>query len=188
MRFRVEARRLAGVLLAALALVSVGVQAQGLGRGDPAPDRLGRTLDGDAVTLAGHRGQIVVVTFWATWCPYCLKELPQLEGLQNVAKERLRVIAVNTEDRKVFRKVAGLMKDFKLQLVSDSDKTAQKAYGVTALPHLFIIDRDGTIAGAHRGYGEESLEAILAEVNALLAKPAQPAGEGTTGSSGPTAP
>ncbi|WP_431288155.1 TlpA disulfide reductase family protein [Roseateles chitinivorans] len=126
MRFGVGARRLAGILLAACALVAGAVHAEGLKRGDLAPDRLGRTLDGDELNLAKHRGQIVVVTFWATWCPYCLKELPQLESLQGVAKERLRVIAVNTEDKKVFRRVAGIMNDFKLQLVNDADKSAQR--------------------------------------------------------------
>ncbi|WP_431101042.1 TlpA family protein disulfide reductase [Roseateles noduli] len=188
MRFEVGARRLAGTLLAACALIAGTVHAEGLKRGDLAPERLGRTLDGDELNLAKHRGQIVVVTFWATWCPYCLKELPQLESLQGVAKERLRVIAVNTEDKKVFRRVAGIMKDFKLQLVNDADKSAQRAYGVNALPHLFIIDRDGRIAAMHRGYGEDSLERILEEINVQLAKPVPPAADGGAATSGPSAP
>ncbi|WP_431264569.1 TlpA family protein disulfide reductase [Roseateles chitinivorans] len=188
MRFGSGARRLAGTLLAVCAMVAGAVHAEGLTQGDLAPERLGRTLGGDELSLATHRGQIVVVTFWATWCPYCLKELPQLESLQNVAKGRLRVIAVNTEDRKVFRRVAGIMKDFKLLLVSDADKSAQKAYGVNALPHLFIIDRDGRIAAMHRGYGEDSLERILEEINAQLAKPVPPSSEGGAGTSGPSAP
>lgn len=49
--------------------------------GDTPPDALGRNREGNDVVLSDHRGKVVVVTFWATWCGYCLKELPVLENL-----------------------------------------------------------------------------------------------------------
>jgi thiol-disulfide isomerase/thioredoxin len=113
-----------------------------------------------------------VVSFWATWCPYCLKELPILEGIQKTAgKERTQVIMVNTESREVFRKSARIMKDLSLLLAHDSDKRASEAYGVAGIPHMVIIGRNGKILRVHRGYDENSLDAIVADINRALAVP-----------------
>ena len=115
----------------------------------------------------------MVLTFWATWCGYCLKELPILENIQNlVGRERLEVIAVNTESRDVFRKAKRALKDFKLQMIYDPDKQAQQAFGVQGIPHMLIIGRDGRIIRLYRGYSESALDAIAADINAALAAPA----------------
>jgi thiol-disulfide isomerase/thioredoxin len=64
--------------------------------GDDPPIHVGVTLDGEPVLLAPHSGKAIVVSFWATWCPYCLKELPILNSIQKAAgKEHMQVIAPN---------------------------------------------------------------------------------------------
>ncbi|MCZ8073827.1 MAG: TlpA disulfide reductase family protein [Paucibacter sp.] len=142
------------------------------GAGDLPPDAVGRNLDGDTILLSQYAGRAVVLTFWATWCGYCLKELPVLENIQNlVGPERLQVIAVNTEARDVFRKAKRALKDFKLQMIYDPDKQAQQAFGVQGIPHMLIIGRDGRIIRLYRGYSESSLDAIAADINAALAAP-----------------
>jgi thiol-disulfide isomerase/thioredoxin len=138
--------------------------------GDLAPDRVGTTLDGEPVLLSSFAGKVVVVSFWATWCPYCLKELPILENIQNVGNGNLiQVIAVNTEERAVFRKALRALESFKMKLAYDPGEASAKAYGVKGIPHLLIIGRDGRIVQVYRGYDESSLDGIVADLNAAVA-------------------
>jgi thiol-disulfide isomerase/thioredoxin len=160
-----------------LLLASFGAAAAIPGAGDTPPDRIGTTFDGDPVLLSKYKGTVVVVSFWATWCTYCLKELPILDGIQRVGKERVRVVAVNTEERDVFRKVRRLLGDkLAIDLVYDPGKGAQTAFGVSGIPHLLIIGRDGKIVNVYRGYGESSLDGITADLNRAIDAAPAPAG------------
>ena len=146
------------------------------GAGDPTPDGVvGKNLDGEAVQLKGYSGKVVVLTFWATWCPYCLKELPVLERIQNAAgTDKLQVIAVNTEELAVFRRATPALKDVKLLMVHDSSGEAARSYGVHGIPHLVIVGRSGQIVQVYRGYDESSLGAIVEDINRALATAEKP--------------
>ena len=141
--------------------------------GVPPPD-IGLSASGDEVLLTNYAGKAVIVTFWATWCPYCLKELPILEAIQKKAgKDQMAVIAVNTEDADVFRRVSrALRKTMNMELVRDVSGEARKAYGVSGIPHMVIIGRDGRIQKVHHGYSEDSLDEIVGDINEALARPA----------------
>jgi thiol-disulfide isomerase/thioredoxin len=140
--------------------------------GDVAPRIVGKTADDDIVDLSQYKGKVVVISFWATWCGYCLKELPVLENIQKAAgAEQIQVLAVNTEPWDVFRQVRKGLKGLTMGLIYDPAKTGQKAYRVSGIPHMVIIGRDGRIIQVHRGYGESSLDAIVVNINnALQAK------------------
>lgn len=154
-----------------LLLLATGASAAP-GVGDTPPDYIGKTVDGVPVLLSQHAGKVLVVSFWATWCPYCLKELPILNGIQKVAgKEQMHVVAVNTEERAVFRKVVKALTILDVQLTYDPDESARKSYGVNGIPHMVIIGRDGKIQSLYRGYSESSLEAIVADINKAMAGP-----------------
>ncbi len=163
----------ATVLVFALPLARA---AQAPKAGDVAPIEVGRTLGGQRVLLSDHKGKVVVVSFWATWCGYCLKELPILEGIQKLTgkQHNVQVIAVNTEDKQVFRKVSRAMNEFTLAMANDAEKVGQNAYGVSGIPHLVIIGRDGVIIRVYRGYGEETLEKITADINLAISAPPVP--------------
>jgi thiol-disulfide isomerase/thioredoxin len=146
-------------------------------RGDVPPPDVGRTLSGDEILLPNYAGKAVIVTFWATWCGYCLKELPILENVQNqVGKEQMAVIAVNTEKFEVFKRATRIMREsMHLELVSDAGGQAQQAFGVRGIPHMVIIGRDGRILRVYHGYSEEKLDTIVADINtALKPLPAPP--------------
>lgn len=166
-------RWIAGMLLAGVVAFAANAEAPKVGEGDVPPDVFGKDESGQPISLESHRGKVVIVTFWATWCPYCLKELPILENIQNlVGKDRIEVIAVNwKEDRDMYRVVKRRLKDLTLTLTSDTSGRIGEAYGVTSIPHMLMIGKDGVVDSVRRGYSEEDLEDIAADLNRLLTTP-----------------
>ncbi len=160
--------------LAALLAASSGVQAaeqpQQPGIGE-APPTIGlKDRGGSVIDLAALQGKVVVVTFWASWCGPCRRELPMLGKVQEVVgREHLEVIAVNfKEPRRDFNAVIRANKDLDLTYVHDERGIVSDRYGVTALPNMFIIGQDGLIAQTHRGYSENVLQSFLQELLELL--------------------
>lgn len=164
-------RTLALLTLPLLMLLSLSLRAAP-GEGDPALDYVGKTLDGNEVHLSEYRGKVVIVTFWATWCTYCLKEMPILEGLQKqVGNDHLQVIAVNRgESKRLVKKIDKAFKEdgIQLMLAHDYKSKVAKQWGVDGIPHMVMISKTGHIAYRHIGYSEEMLPEIVDEINALL--------------------
>jgi thiol-disulfide isomerase/thioredoxin len=160
------------IAIGTLALLVAG-HAGALARGDTPPDDLGLDAGGHHVHVGDHRGKVVVVSFWASWCGYCRKELPVLAGLQDAAgKDRVEVIAVNTmDDRDAYLAIRRRLKDVQLTMTRDASGSVGEAYGVRTIPHLFILDREGRIADEYSGYGEDSLQEIVDAVNHEIAVP-----------------
>jgi thiol-disulfide isomerase/thioredoxin len=158
-------------LLASLLFMSFAALANApdLGVGDDPPNVFGRSSTGEVIRLSDYRGRIVVISFWATWCAPCRKEIPMLMALQEQAtREKLVVLAVNW--RQNYETFRGIKKYFKgrapeVTLISDEYGRAGDAYGVKGIPHMVIVGRDGKIAAVHEGYSEQNLETILDEIN-----------------------
>ena len=160
--------KLAAVLFVCLVVLSG--PARSVEVGEIPPDYLGKSDSGKKILLSESAGRIRVVSFWATWCAPCLKELPVLNAIQRQGgSDRVQVIAVNLrESRKQFRKALRAFKDFEIEFVHDQRGTVSKRYDVEGIPHLLILDVDGRIAYQHVGYNEEALAGIVAEINTLL--------------------
>src|SRR5579862_4918763 len=126
--------------------------------------------------LSDYRGKIVIVSFWASWCPPCRKELGVLAGIQKQAtRDRVVVFAVNfREDARRFREITQALKNVDLTLISDDDGYIGRQYGVQGIPHMVIIGRDGRIAAIHIGYGESEIPVLADEINTLWNKEPQP--------------
>ena len=145
--------------------------------GDTPPDTLGTTQRGQDVTVASLHGKVVVISFWATWCGYCMEEIPVLAKLQAVASQRglpLQVVAVNyREDRDTFVRTSRVLRRSlpELLVTWDRDGVIGKPYGVRGIPVMVMLRRDGSIAHIHVGYGEDMLDSLLGEINALLREP-----------------
>ena len=135
----------------------------------PAPEGIiGRTVSGNPVKVSDYVGKVVVISFWASWCPPCRKELPILEGLQVAGKGNIQVIAVNIESEKVFRNVVKAIPEAHVRLVNDWPSNSRDVYGAKAIPQMVIVGKDGRILSIHKGYGEKSLDGIVDEVNKAL--------------------
>lgn len=146
-----------------------------LAPGDPVPDYLGNMRDGTAIHARQFRGKVLLVTFWATWCHYCMKELPILANIQRLAGDRLQVVAVShDENRRTYMSVHRQLKHLGLMIAYDGSNKAANRFNVQGIPHMVMIGSDGRIAYIHIGYAEDMLPEIARELNTLLAAVPQP--------------
>ncbi|MEO8365561.1 MAG: TlpA disulfide reductase family protein [Pseudoxanthomonas sp.] len=139
--------------------------------GEVPPSLLGKLHGSNSeVNLADYRGKVVIVTFWASWCGPCGRELPVLAHFQQViGRDALQVIAVNVnEPRQDFLGVLRANRKLQLDYIHDTKDMASNQYGVESLPNMFVVGRDGKIAYGHRGYSEEVLEGFIGEIIGLL--------------------
>jgi len=102
-------------------------------------------LDGKTYSLADLRGHVVLLNFWATWCPPCRKEMPDMEKLyQRLQSKGFLVLAVSDEDRET---VAGFeaKQKYTFPLLLDPDRKVNDAFNVEGIPKSFLFDRDGKL-------------------------------------------
>jgi thiol-disulfide isomerase/thioredoxin len=162
-------RVIASVL--ATCTVALSSAAQGSPQpGEKPPEYVGVTSEGTPVVVGSDAGPATVISFWATWCKFCLKEIDVLNKIQNVGGDSVRVLMVNIESAEVFRAVTGKLAPLKLKiaLLHDPDGKAQAAYGVAAIPHMFIVGRQGRIVAVYKGYSEGDLDQIIADINSAM--------------------
>jgi peroxiredoxin len=135
----------------------------------PAPDFTLRQLSGPNLRLGEQRGRVVMVNFWATWCPPCRVELPHLERLH--AKYRssgFLMLGVNVDEDPNAAKALVARLGLTLPVLFDSDKRVVGAYDLNAMPATVLIDRDGKVRHLHRGYKEGVEQLYEQQVRTLL--------------------
>ena len=98
------------------------------------------------ITLSQYRGQVVVLNFWATWCPPCIEEMPSLVEMQRRMKAKgVTVLAVSVDvDEGAYKQ---FVKDHNVNLVTarDPDQKSNSLYGTSKFPETYIIDRNGVM-------------------------------------------
>jgi len=125
----------------------------GAGGESAAPDWALSGLDGRTVKLSDFKGKVVVLNFWATWCPPCRREIPDLVALHNkYADQGVVVIGFSLDEGGVagvqsFATKSGI----NYPLVMGDQQTAQAYGGISSIPTTFIIGRDGKLAGNIKG-------------------------------------
>ena len=115
--------------------------------GKAAPALTLTDMQGRQVSLAQFHGKVVILNFWATWCPPCREEMPSMEKLYQDYKEQgLVLLAVNIEENGKQAVSTFLQKrPYSFPILLDSDNVAQNTFGVFRFPESFIIDRNGVI-------------------------------------------
>ena len=149
---------------------STGLSAQ-IAVGEPPPDEIG-TAEGEPVLLSNQTGIVQVVTFWASWCPPCRKELPVLAQIQKqVGTDQLQIFAINfKEDRRTFRKLSRKLEGLSdMVFLHDRKGIVGDAFGLEGLPFMIILDREGNVAHIHTGYADSVVDTLVDELNTLLA-------------------
>jgi peroxiredoxin len=154
-----------------------------------APDfKAHNLLTGETIPLSSQRGKVVILTFWASWCGPCCRELPNLEKAQQlVGKDRLTVFAVSyRENPQATRQIKKLASTWQINVIDDPRGSIAGQYDISSIPHLFIIGRDGKVLANHIGYGDRSLEDLLDDLNHALAgaPPGEPEPTARTPTSG----
>lgn len=120
--------------------------------GSPAPDFELKNLVGNDVTLADYRGNVVVVNFWATWCPPCRAEMPGIQAVYDTYKDQgMIVLAVNAQEDQDTIQSFVMETGFTFPILPDPYGQAIRAYGVRSFPATFVIDREGRIDTIHQG-------------------------------------
>ncbi len=133
--------------------------------GRTAPDIELQLLDGGAFSLQALRGKTVVLSFWASWCGPCRRELPALSELQKQRKD-IVIYAVNVDRERA--KAEGFLRQvaFELPIVWDNESLAMGQYNVMSMPTLVLIDKTGTVKWTKTGFSPEKglveLEAAIA--------------------------
>jgi peroxiredoxin len=145
----------ATVLVVILGLAMYRMQQAQPGAGAPGgnlvPDIETRTIDGQTWRLRDQRGKVLMLDFWATWCPPCVASIPHLKQIYNRFKSEPDFLMVGVSGDGDPDLVANFVKQHEipwLQLVDPRDPLAQ-AFGIQAIPSVWVIDREGRVAGSH---------------------------------------
>lgn len=163
-------------LMAMLVICTVCIQCERNETPEPTPDTGSRTaaidfmlvgIDGANYTLSDQKGRVVIVDFWATWCPPCREEIPHLIKLHETYGEKGVVIWG-----------VGLDEEMKLRAFADEqaisypvlvgDQSIGQKYGVQGIPTTFIFDKQNRIAFKHVGFSQGMQAQFIKEIEQLL--------------------
>lgn len=122
--------------------------------GSPAPEFALRDLNGKELKLSDLKGKVVILDFWATWCPPCKKQIPHLIQLRKTTKtEELAIIGISDEPVQKIRAFAEKTNiNYSLASIKDDSTLPEPFSEVTSIPTLFLIDANGIIEIALSGY------------------------------------
>ncbi|MBA2175336.1 redoxin domain-containing protein [Halobacillus locisalis] len=124
----------------------------GLSKGQLAPDFTLERLNGETVSLSDYRGEKVMLNFWATWCPPCRAEMPDMERIHQ--EKDVTILAVNLTDTENKREdVRDFAEDFELTfpIVMDEQAEVKEMYQIRPVPTSIFIDEEGRLQAIVRG-------------------------------------
>ena len=134
-----------------------------------APDFTLKLTDGKDIKLSDHKGKIVIIDFWATWCPPCRRGIPDLVEIQKKYQEDVLIIGISL-DTETKPDVVPFIKQYKINYpVAYGNMEVVAAFGnIQAIPTSFIVDQSGQIVDTHVGLVDKS--AYINKINELLKK------------------
>jgi len=141
------------LFLTLLSILTLSLSAQ-----NTVPDINIQTLKGQSVNLQDYanNGKITVISFWATWCSPCKKELDAIADLYPEWQEEYgaELLAITIDTQRALAKVPGIVtsKGWEYEILSDKNQILQTAMNFQTVPQTFILDKEGNIVYDHAGY------------------------------------
>ena len=140
-----------------------------IGVGDRAPEVRLQSVDGKTMSLADYRGKVVLVHFWATWCPPCVEEIPTLERFyQQVFGSDIEVLAVSVDDSADVLKTFLDRNKVHFPVLLDPGKKTAGSYGTMKFPETYVVGRDGMVRYKVIGPMDWSMRSNVEIVRSLL--------------------
>ncbi len=137
--------------------------------GKKAPGFTLKDLDKREVSLASLKGKVVLINFWATWCPPCKAEMPSLNRLYSEYKNRGVVVLAISMDRKEQEVIEYVKRNtFSFKVLLDRKMNTTRDYGVFSLPTSFLIDRNGVIIKRYLGEERWNSPSVKNDLQKLL--------------------
>jgi len=147
---RIPRRTALGILVSGGALMAIDTR-------EPAPKFKAKSIDGELFTNESTTGKVVLIQFWATWCPYCKRDQPAVDAMvEEFANQGLIVLAVDVGEsrKKVKQYLEKAPRSCKIVLTEDTNLAAW--YAAKTYPYYVAIDARGKVAGEVKGAGGES--------------------------------
>jgi len=119
-----------------------------------APDfTLKNTSTGADVKLSDYRGKVVIIDFWATWCPPCRRGIPDLVDLKNRYGDDIEIIGISVDNEKTVGDIPGFIKEkgINYPVVYYNNEVVNAYGGISSIPTSFIIDKEGNITASYVG-------------------------------------
>jgi peroxiredoxin len=162
-------KTLIAILFIAASLVPLSAFA--VNAGDVAPEFSLHDVNGSIVTLNSFKGMVVFLTFWATWCPSCKEELPDMNILQRkYADKGFTVLSICIESSDSI--VANYLKKHPVTfpVLVDKEGAVAEAFRFSGLPASFMVGKDGIIRHKYSGYDKDDFTRIEQKIIELLNK------------------
>jgi peroxiredoxin len=140
-------------------------------QGEAAPEFTFKDQPGKERSLSQLRGRVVLVNFWATWCPPCIDEMPSMQQLQRrMANKPFEMLALSVDDS--WASVNRFMKEnnFTLPVYADFDKRVSTLYGTHMWPETYIVDKRGKVAYKVIGAKDWTSPEVLKFLDVLVAE------------------
>ena len=137
--------------------------------GTAAPDFALKSSSGKNLKLSEHRGEVVMINFWASWCGPCRQEMPLLNRLhEQYRKAGFTLLGVNVDDQPQAARDMARQLGVGFPVLFDSDKQVSRRYDVDAMPSTLLIDRAGKVRYVHRGFRPGYEARYEAQIKELL--------------------
>lgn len=140
--------------------------------GETVPSFKARTIDGSkSLALEDYRGKVVLLDFWASWCPPCLRSLPKYNDLRReIGTANFEIVAINVDEntndaRKFLQK-----HPVSYPIAKDPKGILPGVFGVKAMPTSYLIDQNGVVQYVHAAFKEGDIEKLKAEIQKLIAQ------------------
>ena len=139
------------------------------GEGAEAPDFTVKMIDGSKVALSELRGKVVLLNFWATWCPPCREELSHVQQvIDRFAGEEFVFLPISRGEERAAVEAFRAKTGYAFPMGLDTDETIYKRYATRFIPRNFLIDRTGRVVKATVGYDDEEFAELLRAADAEI--------------------